>query len=325
MALMRFCSSLPTILKFSRDLVISGFIMVKYWRGALEMFLEPFYKCSRWFTNVFIIALHPVTFITVDDSTSVFHGILVLGSHQEVFNCCTSLEIHLHPKLLHTFLKLSLSPLWYGTIMWGFWVVSVPGLFWLLLFFFLFGFLDLISILLRAHAGYSHLDRAVYRWSSSCFNSWGLEQMVLALCSRVPITLYFDGSVWWLSHCRYRSVFVGFLKTVLLRLPSSLGVTNTSRKGMDPSSLCSSQVNWICWSIELMWSRKALLCDDSVSSTNLFQRYGGCGAVPMAFSSTFSIYKLAAIGLMGEPMAAPFNLFKVLPLVGEIGALQAEF
>ena len=75
-------------------------------------------------------------------------------------------------------------------------MVSVPGLFWLLLFFFLVGFLDFILILLRAHAGYLHLDRAVYRWSSSYFNSWGLEHMVLALCSRVPITLYFDGNVW---------------------------------------------------------------------------------------------------------------------------------
>ena len=174
---------------------------------------------------------------------------------------------------------------------WGFWVVLVPDLFWLFLFFLLVVFLVFNLILLRAHAGYLHLDKALYRWSSSCFNNWGLEQMVLALWSRVPITLYLDGGVWWLSHCRYRSVCVGFLKTVLLRLPSSFGIINTSRNGMDPSSLCSSRVNWICWSIQLMWSREALLCDDSkmvnVSSTNLFQKYGGCGAVLMAFSSKF--------------------------------------
>ena len=180
------------------------------------------------------------------------------------------------PWLLHAFLKLSLSPLWYGTMMWGFWVVSVPDLFWLLLFLFLVGFLVFILILLRAHAGYLQVDRALYRWSSSFFNNLGSEQMVLALWSRVAITLYLDGSVWWLSHCRYRSVCVGFLKTVLLRLPSSFGITNTSRNGMDPSSLCSYQVNWICWSIELMWSRKVLLWDDSkmvkVSSTYFFQK-----------------------------------------------------
>ena len=205
-----------------------------------------------------------------------FMGSWSLGANRRFLMVVPPLKCTCTPWLLHSFLKLSLSPLWYGTIMWCFWVVSVPGLFWLLLFFFFVGFLDFILILLRAHAGYLHLGTAVCRWSSSSFNSWGLEQMVLALCSRVPITLYFDGDVWWLPHCRYRSVCVGFLKTVLLRLPSSLGITNTSRKGMDPSSLCSSQVNWICWSIELMWSRKALLCDESkmvnVSSTQLFQR-----------------------------------------------------
>ena len=55
--------------------------------------------------------------------------------------------------------------------------------------------LDLILILLRAHTGYLHLVRALYRWSSSCFNSWGFEQMVFALWCRVPITLYLDGNV----------------------------------------------------------------------------------------------------------------------------------
>ena len=98
MAFMRFCSSLSTMLKFSIETwVTSGVIMVKYWGGGFEMFLEPLSKCSGWFTNVFIITLHPVTFISVDDSTSLFHGILVLGSHQEVFDGCTSFEIHLHP------------------------------------------------------------------------------------------------------------------------------------------------------------------------------------------------------------------------------------
>ena len=36
---------------------------------------------------------------------------------------------------------------------------------------------------------------------------------------------------------------VGFLYTVALKLPSSLGVNNISKKGMDPSSLHSSLVN----------------------------------------------------------------------------------
>ena len=160
----------------------------------------------------------------------------------------------------------------------GFWMLLVLVFFLLLLLYFWVWLLDLILILLRAHAGYLYLVRALFKCSSSCFNSWVFEQMVFALRCRVSITLYFDGNVWLLSQCWYRSVCVGFLYTVLLRLPSSLGITNISRKGIDPSSLCSSQINWMCWSMELMWSWKALLCDDSmmvnVSSTNLFQRWG---------------------------------------------------
>ena len=89
--------------------------------------------------------------------------------------------------------------------------------------------------------------QGICRWIRPCTGDLlpvstigGSEQMVLALWSRVPTTLYLDGSVWWLSHYRYRSVCVAFLKTVLLRLPSSFGKTHTSRNGRDPSSLCSS-------------------------------------------------------------------------------------
>ena len=45
--LMRFWSSLPTILKFSIvTFVTSDVGMVKYWGGGLQMFLETLSKCS---------------------------------------------------------------------------------------------------------------------------------------------------------------------------------------------------------------------------------------------------------------------------------------
>ena len=74
--------------------------------------------------------------------------------------------------------------------------------------FFIFCF-----ILLRAHVGYWQFLSALFRCFSSLYNSCVLEQMVFALCCSVPITLYFDVKGWWLSHCRYRSVWVGFLYT----------------------------------------------------------------------------------------------------------------
>ena len=36
---------------------------------CLEMFFEPLSKCSRGLSNVFLITLHPVTFVSVYDST----------------------------------------------------------------------------------------------------------------------------------------------------------------------------------------------------------------------------------------------------------------
>ena len=110
-------------------------------------------------------------------------------------------------------------------------------------------------------------------------NSWGLEQMILALWWRLPTTIYVDDMVWWLSHCKYKSVWVGFLYVVVLRLSSCLGVTKMSKKSMEPSVFESSLVNCMCWSRELMQSKKVLLWADfmttTVSSINLFYIEGG--------------------------------------------------
>ena len=84
--------------------------MVKYWGGGLEVFLEPLFKCSWGFTNVFLITLHPVTFISINDSTSLLHGVLILGSHQEVFDGGTSFELHLHPMIIAHLLEAFTEP-----------------------------------------------------------------------------------------------------------------------------------------------------------------------------------------------------------------------
>ena len=138
--------------------------------------------------------------------------------------------------------------------------------------FFSFLFLDVIFALFIAQSGYPHLVSAWCKCFSSCCNSSGLEQMVLALWWRVPTTPYLDVIVWLLSHFRYWSVWVGFLYTVVFKVPSSLGVMRMSRKGMEPSDLDSSLVNCMCWSIELRCCRNSSVLDDfrmvRVSSTN---------------------------------------------------------
>ena len=127
--------------------------------------------------------------------------------------------------------------------------------------------------LFRAQIGYMFSVRTFWRWSSSSFRSCLLELTAFALWCRVFITLYFAAMEWWLSHCRYKSVCVGFLYTLVFKLPSSLMVTKVSKKGMEPSPLLASFVNWIlssmlfmCWKKLSSW---VFWMITNVSSTNL--------------------------------------------------------
>ena len=113
-----------------------------------------------------------------------------------------------------------------------------------------------------------------------------LEQLRIAatmeaLWESVWITLNLAERWWWLSHCRYWSVCVGFLYTVMDRVPSASGLTTVSKKGMDPSSLLSSTVNLMAGSTLLMcWRKPCLLASlwmTKVSSTYLHQNLGGGG------------------------------------------------
>ena len=136
-----------------------------------------------------------------------------------------------------------------------------------------------LSIFWKAHLGYLHCVRASSRCFNSSFSSWELEQTALALCVRVLITLYLQARLWWLSHCRYWSEWVGFLYTLVVSVPSSWGVTKMSTKGMEPSCFCSSVVNYMAGSTEFMCCRNSsfLSCfkRTNVSSTNLFHHLGG--------------------------------------------------
>ena len=157
--------------------------------------------------------------------------------------------------------------------------------------------------------GYLHFFSAWKRCCSSLCNTCWFEQMVFALWYNVPTTLYFDGIVWWLSHCKYKAVCVGFLYIEVWRLPSSMGVIRISKRGMDPSGLVSSLVNFILGLMVFKCSRKLFLCCFlmivNVSSTNLFQSTGDDGYVMMAWTSRSSINRLATMGLICDPIAAP--------------------
>ena len=81
-----------------------------------------------------------------------------------------------------------------------------------------------------------------------------------------------------------------------------------SQNGIDPFSFSSSQVNFILRWMEFRGCRKVFLffflIIVNVSPTNL-HIFGGVEDVLIALISRSSMNKLATIGLMGDPIAAP--------------------
>ena len=79
--------------------------------------------------------------------------------------------------------------------------------------------------------GYLHCLRTFSRCCNSLFSNSSVEHMVLAPYIRALITLYFDARLWLLFHQRYRSVWVGFLYTFVVKVPSDWDVTKMSISG----------------------------------------------------------------------------------------------
>ena len=133
---------------------------------------------------IFIITLYPVAFVSVDDATLLCDGILIFGSHQEVFDGITSIAIYLYPMFSAYIFQAFTQPfdIWnhhigpliarcsIGT------EVSAP----------------IVLVLIRRYIDF-HVhsvqspyrvlfsSRTLCRWSSSFFSSWGLEHTALAL------------------------------------------------------------------------------------------------------------------------------------------------
>ena len=147
--------------------------------------------------------------------------------------------------------------------------------------------------------------RTSCRCSDSYSSSLELEHTALTLCLRVLITLYLQARLWWLCHWRYRSVWVGFLEILVVKVPSSWGVTIVSGKGMEPSCFASSVLNWMDASTELMCCRNSSLYDcfnmAIVSSTYPFHHLGWSSADVRALSSKIPCINLPLQGSHETP------------------------
>ena len=197
----------------------------------------------------------------------------------------------------------------------------------MLLFLVLVFFLHLMLALFKAHVGYLQLFNALFRWYSSFFSSCLLEQTVLFLYFRVLITLYLEDRWWWLSHCKYKSVCVGFLYTVVNRGLSGWGKTTVSRKGRDPSGLASSVVDWMCGSMLLICSRNFSFLAASMTTSVIHISLPATGRI---FSWAYGLdlkvlhVEVGHIGADGRPPGCFLQLFIAPALELEVGGLQTE-
>ena len=102
--------------------------------------------------------------------------------------------------------------------------------------------------------------------------SESLPEMVLSLLEQLRLATHCGGPMgegvdytqfgWEVMvtvHCKYWSVWVGLLYTVMDSVPSASGLTMVSKKGMDPSSLLSSTVSLMAGSTLFMCRRKPCL------------------------------------------------------------------
>ena len=189
--------------------------------------LCTFPQCSGSLPYVFFIAIYFSTLETVDGIAFPVLGVLILWSDQQLLNGGTSLEICLYPISAADLLEAFSQSLYIGyhyeahagltfvgpdfcisrvvrSLCWViFLVVSVVPFSSQLLLMYLF------CSSFIAHLGYLHFARASLRCSNPSLRRSHMVHTVLALWVRVPMTLYLAARLWFLSHCKYWSVWVG--------------------------------------------------------------------------------------------------------------------
>ena len=105
--LVRFWSSLLTLLKLSTVVVSHMMLQWSYMGGGPEMFFEPLSKGSWRFTNILFITFHSVTLVLTNHPTFLKDGIFVFGNHQAFFMLTTPLKYTCVLCFVHAFLDFN--------------------------------------------------------------------------------------------------------------------------------------------------------------------------------------------------------------------------
>ena len=171
-----------------------------------------------------------------------------------------------------------------------------------------------------------HLSSTSCRCCSYLYRNCCFEETALDLWWRVFTTLYFAEMAWLLFHSKYCSVWMGFLYTVVARVPSGCGRTSVSEKCIESSGLVSSIMNWMHMSIELICWRKLVLWDDfwttSVSSTYLLHSLWGISYSAESLNLKVPHLEVCHYGTYWWPYSCPLQLLKTSSLEQKISVLQ---
>ena len=167
----------------------------------------------------------------------------------------------------------------------------------------------LFCTLLMAQVGYLHLPIAFLRCLSSFWRSSGSVQTVFVPWVSVPMTLYLADRLWWLSHCKCWSVWVGFQYTVMDREASALQFYWRIKERYSPISLCTFHCKLDGWINFIYVFQEFLFTGLFLNDPCVIHKpipYPGEFAADLSVSpSKYSMYKLATMGLTGDHIAAP--------------------
>ena len=137
---------------------------------------------------------------------------------------------------------------------------------------------SLLSTLSKAHLGY--LKLVELPWDAPFLFGEAVD-CCKQFWVRVLMTLYL-AEMMVVVHCKYWSMWIGFLYTVVYSLPSVSGFTMVSMKGMAPFSLLFSTVNCMAGLTLLTCCRKYCLFSSfwmtKVSSTYMCNNLGVRGS-----------------------------------------------
>ena len=153
--------------------------------------------------------------------------------------------------------------------------------------------------------------------------------MVLALWVSVPMTLYLAERLWWLSHCKYWSLWVGLQYTVMDKELSAIAVwPRYQGREIAPLPWVPSTVNLIAGSMLLMSSRNACLWAccwmTYVSSTNLYHTQGGLVADMQGFSLKILHVQIGNYRAYGWAHRCSLNLLIEFILKRKVSIMETE-